>query len=320
VFLNSKLKVVITDFQFPGIDIEERIVSAAGGVLAAYHCTTEQDVVQAASEADALLVQWAPITRAVIGSLDRCKVIVRYGIGLDNIDLEAARDRGIMVRNVPDYCIDEVADHTFALAMCLARQIPMIDRRIRSGIWKIVPDRPMLASREATFATIGYGRIAREVLKRARVAGFKTATCDPYLPTDVELPNDILRLDFEMALRTADILSLNLPLTRETRHMLDASALKKMKSTSIVINTARGALIDTVALADALNSSKIQSAGIDVFETEPLEHDHPLRNCENAVLTSHVSWYSELSGPTLQLLAAQEAVRVLQTRTSDCCD
>lgn len=308
---------MITDFQFPAIDIEERVVSNAGGELTAFHCKTEEDVIKAAFDADALLVQWAPITRTVIDNLERCKVIVRYGIGLDNVDMEAARNRGIAVRNVPDYCIDEVADHTFALAMCLARQLPMIDRRVRQGVWKIVPDRPMPALRESTFVTIGYGRIAREVLNRARAAKFNLATCDPYLPAKVQLPDDVLRVEFETALEIADILSLNLPLTTETRHILSASALGKMKSTSIVVNTARGALIDTVALANALNSQEIQSAGIDVFETEPLEHDHPLRSCANAMLTSHVSWYSELSGPTLQRLAAEEAVRILQTGSAN---
>ncbi len=317
--MKNKPKFVITDYQFPSIDVERQVVSDAGGELIVYQCSNEQEVIEAAHDADALLVQWAPITRTVIENLDRCKVIVRYGIGLDNVDLKAARDRGVTVRNIPDYCIDEVADHTFALAMCLARQIPMIDHRIRKGIWKIVPDLPMLASRQATFVTMGYGRIAREVLNRARAAKFKLATCDPYLPGDIELPHDVLRVDFDTALQIADILSLNLPLSPETRHILNEDAISKMKSTAIVVNTARGALIDSLALAAALSESKIQCAGIDVFEAEPLEDDHPLRGCANAVLTSHVSWYSELSGPTLQRLAAEEAVRFVSTRSAERC-
>lgn len=312
-------KFVITDFQFPNIDAEKSIIEDAGGQLVPHQCKTELDVIERAADADVLLVQWAPISRSVIESLANCKVIVRYGIGLDNIDLTAARNRGITVRNIPDYCIDEVADHTVALALSLARQVGAIDRQVRQGRWSIVPPRPMPAARQSTFVTIGYGRIARAVLERARAFKFQLATCDPYLGTDVELPPDVARVDFEEALAMADILALNVPLTDETRHMMDATAFAQMKPTSLLINTARGALVDTVALAAALESEVIAGAGIDVFETEPLLADHPLRNCPNALLTSHVSWYSELSGPNLQRLAAEEAVRSLRLAKTPLC-
>lgn len=307
--MQHRPKFVITDFQFPNIDAEKSIIENAGGHLVPHHCKTEQDVMERAADADVLLVQWAPISRSVIEQLPNCKVIVRYGIGLDNIDIAAARHRGIAVRNIPDYCIDEVADHTVALALSLARQVEAIDRQVRHGKWSIVPPRPMLAARQSTFVTIGYGRIARAVLDRARAFKFRLATCDPYLGPDVELPPDVARLEFEEALATADILALNVPLTEETRHMMNAAAFVRMKPTSLLINTARGALVDTVALAAALETRVIAGAGLDVFETEPLPADHPLRHCPNALLTSHVSWYSELSGPNLQRLAAEEAVR-----------
>jgi D-3-phosphoglycerate dehydrogenase len=310
---------LITDFQFPDIGTERRIIESAGGDLAAFQCKTEGDVIAVAGEADVLLVQWAPITRAVIDHLPNCKVIVRYGIGLDNIDLDAARARGVTVRNIPDYCIEEVADHTFSLALALARQLTQIDRQVREGNWSIVPPRPMPAFRQCTFITIGYGRIARAVLHRARACGFQLAACDPYLPPDFEFPTDVTRVKFEDALRIADILSLNVPLTSETRHMLGPTTLAKMKPTSVLINTARGALIDTVALAAVLDNWAIAGAGLDVFEAEPLPADHPLRNCRNALLTSHVSWYSQLSGPNLQRLAAEEAVRSLRLASPILC-
>jgi D-3-phosphoglycerate dehydrogenase len=312
-------KFVITDFQFPNVETERSIIENAGGQLAAFHCKTELDVVEAAADADVLLVQWAPITRTVVDRLPNCKVIVRYGIGLDNIDLEASRNRGITVRNIPDYCIDEVADHTFALALSLARQVSAIDRQVRQGIWKIVPPRAMPASRQSTFVTIGYGRIARAVLNRARAFQFQLAACDPYLPADFELPPDVARVEFRDALRIADILSLNVPLSNETRHMLNAAAFAQMKPTSLLINTARGALVDTVALAAALENGVLAGAGVDVFESEPLPADHPLCNCSNALLTSHVSWYSELSGPNLQRMAAEEAVRSLRHASTPLC-
>lgn len=317
--MQNRPKFVITDFQFPNIDAEKRIIENAGGQVAALQCKTEQDVIERAADADVLLVQWAPITRSVVERLSNCKMIVRYGIGLDNIDLEAARSRGIAVRNIPDYCIDEVADHTLALALSLARQVVAIDKQVRQGVWSIVPPRPMLAARQSTFATIGYGRIARAVLERARAFKFQLATCDPYLDADVQLPPDVTRLDFDDALAKADILTLNVPLTGETRHILNAAAFAQMKPTALLINTARGALVDTVALAAALQSGVIAGAGLDVFETEPLPADHPLRRCPNALLTSHVSWYSELSGPNLQRLAAEEAVRSLRPVNTPLC-
>jgi D-3-phosphoglycerate dehydrogenase len=258
-----------------------------------------------------LIVQWAPITQSVIRNLSTCKVIVRYGIGIDNIDLAAARSHGIAVCNVPNYCIDEVADHTFALAMSLSRQLPQIDRQVRQGVWKIVPPRPMLASRQMTFVTIGCGRIARAVLKRARECKFNLATCDPYLPAGTELPEDIRNLDMNTALKTADILSLHLPLSKDTHHIMNAATFSKMRPTSLLVNTARGGLVDTIALASALENGQIAAAALDVFEREPLQEIHPLRKCVNAVLTSHVSWYSELSAQELQRMAAEEAVRAI---------
>ena len=310
---------MITDFQFPDIEAERSIIEDAGGQLAALQCKTEQDVIEPAADADVLLVQWAPITRPVIERLPSCKVIVRYGIGLDNIDLEASRSRGITVCNIPNYCVDEVADHTMALALSLARQVAAIDRQVRQGVWSIVPPRPMLAARQSTFVTIGFGRIARAALERARAFKFQLATCDPYLAADVELPPDVTRVEFDEALAMADILALNVPLTHETRHMLDAAAFAQMKPTSLLVNTARGALVDTIALAGALENGVIAAAGLDVFEAEPLPADHPLRRCANVLLTSHVSWYSELSGPNLQRLAAEEAVRSFRLANAPLC-
>lgn len=314
--MENRPRFVITDYGFPDISTEREIIGNAGGDLSAFQCKTELDVIRAAKDADVLLVQWAPITRAVIQELSRSKVIVRYGIGIDNVDLEAARSRGIVVCNVPDYCVDEVADHTFALALALTRQLPAIDRQIRQNVWQTVPPNKMFASQQMVFVTLGYGRIARAVLERARACKFHLATCDPYLTADVELPSDIQLLTLDEALATADVLSLHAPLTDTTRHMMDARAFAKMKSTSLLINTARGGLIDSVALAEALDSGHLAGAGLDVFEPEPLDEHHPLRHCTNALLTSHVAWYSELSGSKLQRLAAEEAVRVLNEQKS----
>ena len=304
--------VVYTDLGFADVETERALVASAGGHLTVAQCKTPADVIEAARDADALLVQWAPVTAEVIDQLQQCRVIVRVGIGTDNVDLDAARARGIPVCNVPDYCIDEVADHTLALALSLARQLSAIDRRVRAGTWRIVPDAPMLSFASMTFATVGFGRIARAVLERARGFRFKLAAFDPFQDDDTFAAAGVTRLALDDLFATADILSLHSPLTPDTHHLINMDRLRQMKNTAILINTARGGLIDTNTLAQALQAGEIAGAGLDVFETEPLPDAHPLRNCPNALLTSHVAWYSDQSVPTLQRKAAEEVVRALR--------
>lgn len=305
------MKVLITDHGFPNVDEERRIVEESGAQFAIAQCKTAQDVIEAAHDADALLVQFAPITAEVLSSLPNCKVIVRYGIGVDNIDLAAAKTYEIPICNVPDYCLAEVADHAVSLALALARQLPIIDRRVRSGVWKLTPDHTMPAFSEMTFGTAGFGRIAREVLKRAAGFGFRLAAYDPFVPDEAFEAAGVQKMSMEQLLQS-DILSLHLPLNAQTQHIIDAQALQQMKRHAIVVNTARGPLIDTLALADALKSGVIAAAGLDVFDEEPLAPNHPLRECDNAILTSHVAWFSQSSVPKLQAMAAEEAVRGLR--------
>ena len=310
--MKDGMRIVITDHGFPNVSIEKGLVESAGAELQAFQCRTELEVIEAARNADALLVQFAPVTSAVIATLSQCKAIVRYGVGVDNIDIEAARERGISVCSIPDYCVDEVADHTFSLAMALTRQIAGTDALVRRGVWKQTPPRPMPASRNMTFVTIGFGRIARAVLQRAQACGFNLATCDPYLPENSAMPMHIRNLNMKQALVAADILSLHVPLTETTRHLINADTLSFLKPTSVLINTARGGLVDGFALAEALNIGQLGGARLDVFEEEPLPHSHPLLKCHNILLTSHMAWYSEASSPELQRMAAQEAIRALQ--------
>jgi D-3-phosphoglycerate dehydrogenase / 2-oxoglutarate reductase len=314
VILKQKLRVVITDHGFPNVAIEQRIIEAAGCELSTFQCKTEQQVIEAAKNSEAVLVQFAPITRAVIEQLTHCKIIVRYGVGTDNIDIDAARAHSIIVSNVPNYCVDEVADHSFALALALTRQILAIDGRLKRNVWSSTPPQPMPASRQMTFVTIGFGRIARALLERARACKFNVATCDPYLATNVDLPTGMRNLSMDEALVAADILSLHVPLTEATHHLMNAGTLAALKPTSFLINTARGGLVDGIALAEALNGGRLAGAGLDVFEQEPLPADHPLRKCSNILLTSHIAWYSEISGSELQKRAAEEAVRALSDR------
>jgi D-3-phosphoglycerate dehydrogenase len=308
----QKFKVFITDYGFSNIDCEMKILTAAGAEVIALQCKTADDVIVGASDADALLVQWAPITADVVSRLHKCKVIVRYGIGVDNIDLGAAIGSRIPVCNVPDYCIDEVADHTMALALCLVRRLQFVDRRLRDGIWSLILDSGMSVCREMTFACAGYGKIARAVLQRARAFKFRLAAYDPYVSSSEMEADGVVPMSLDGLFAEADVLSLHSPLTSETRHMVSAARLRCMKTSAILVNTARGELVDTHALALALRQDIIAQAGLDVFETEPLPRDHPLLSCENVLLTSHVAWYSKASIRNLQQLAAFEVVRALR--------
>ena len=313
-------RVVITDHGYPHVETERELVEAAGGELVVAQCKTPAEVIAAAADADALLVQWAPITAEVIAALRRCRLIVRYGIGVDGVDLAAAKAKGIAVCNVPDYGVDEVADHAIALALALARQLPMIDRRVRQdpAAWTNLPPRPMPALREMTFATAGFGRIGRAVLRRAKAFGFRLAAWDPYVGDEDFGAAGVARLSEDELFQQADVLSLHIPLMAQTRHFVRARRLGQMKPTAVLVNTARGGLVDTFALADALRVGVIAAAGLDVFEPEPLPADHPIRGCENALLTSHVAWYSDSSVPRLQRLAAEEIARGLRGEPLRC--
>lgn len=307
-----KPRVLATDNGFPDLHLWETALAAAGFDLVVAQCKTPEEVIAAARDTDALLVQWSPINAAVIATLTRCKIIIRCGIGVDNVDLVAAKARGIPVCNVPDYGVREVAEHALALAFALVRQLPQIDHRLRSGTWKIIPDRPMPALHASTFATAGFGRIARTAHEMMRSFGCTRIAYDPYVTADAMKAAGVEKVELDPLFTRADILSLHLPITPETKHFVSAARLAQMKKTALVVNTARGPLVDTVALAAALQGGVIAGAGLDVYEKEPIEKDHPLFACPNALLTSHVAWYSESSIPRLQQLAAEEVIRGLR--------
>lgn len=305
------MDVVYTDNGFGNTDVERRLIERSGGTLTAVQCRTEDEVIDAARNADAVLVQWAPISARVIEALERCRLIVRVGIGVDNVDLAAARAKGIDVCNVPDYCTDEVADHTLALALALVRQVAQTDSRTRRGEWSITPDHPIAAPSDQTFVTVGFGRIARAVLKRAEAFGFRLAAVDPFVGDDRFARASVRRLTMDEAFDTADVLSLHCGLNDETYHLIDEQTLERMKPSAVLVNTSRGGLVDAAALADALKAGKIAGAGLDVYEVEPLPTGSPLRTSPNTLLTSHIAWYSTNSIIRLRELAAKEIVRFI---------
>ncbi len=260
------------------------------------------------SNAEVLIVAWYNVSAEVIQRLHRCKVIIRIGVGYDNIDALAASKRNIAVCNVPDYCKGEVADHAMALALSLARSLPFLERSLRESVWKPALPQAMHSFEAMNFGVLGYGRIGRLTIARARGFGFHLMACDPYL-ADTVFPDDVTRLDLDELLPRVDILSVHVPLTSETRHLLNSDRLALMKSTAILVNTARGPIVDSAALVDALESGRLAAAGIDVFEEEPLPPEHPLLSCPNVLITPHFAWYSRESRPRLYLMAVEEAIR-----------
>jgi len=308
----SKPKVVITDHGPAGVEEERRLLTEDECELVVANCKQPADVVDAGADAYVLLNAGVSITADVIRKLKQCKVIFRYGVGVDNIDVEAASAQGIAVCNVPGATTDEVADHTLALALACARQLVPIDRRLRAGEWDVTPGLNMPAFASMTFATLGFGRIARAVLQRAAAFKFRIGAYDPPLPASAFDNAGIDRLTLDELLTQSDILSLNAPLTPDTRHILDAAAFARIKPGAIVINTGRGELIDTPALIEALKSRHIACAGLDVFEDEPLLRDSPLFKLDNVVLSPHIGAYSDRSHVAVSRGAAEEALRAIR--------
>ncbi|MEL6961349.1 MAG: C-terminal binding protein [Pseudomonadota bacterium] len=264
----------------------------------------------------ALLVRERSCHKVVMDACPNLKAIVRYGVGVDNIDLAEATERKIYVANIPDYATSEVSDHAVALYLAVARRIITRDTEVRRGLWGIGQGQIIAGHRGATLGLIGFGRIARATWARFKALGFARAlVTDPALTPEaaVTLGVDVAPLDRICA--EADVLSLHAPLTDATRHLLDDSAIRLMKPTAILVNVGRGGLVDEQALAAALNERRIFGAGIDVFEVEPPAQDNPLLSTPNTVVSDHTGWYSEASVRHLQTHAADELVRVLSGET-----
>ena len=305
--------VIITDHGFPGIELQRNVIETAGFTLEEIkpNCKTEQDVIQKCAEADALLVQWAPITRRVLEALPGVRGIVRYGVGVDNIDIQGARELGRMVSNVPHYCQDEVSDHAIAMILSLARRIPHDHSQVREGKWGITPFLPIAACSDLTLGFIAFGSIARKASEKVKPFRFRQIAFDPVASADSIAKYGVEPVDRDTLIRTADIISLHCPLLPETHQMINAKAIAQMKWGVLLVNTARGALVNEADLVTALKAGKIAGAGLDVFEKEPLPADSPLRGLPNVILTSHAAAVSTRARERLQIQAAEAARDIL---------
>jgi D-3-phosphoglycerate dehydrogenase len=303
--------VVITDSPFPNLDPAREVLSQIDALLCLVAYPTPEDIAQTARNADAVLVTYAKITSEVIRQLRRCRIISRLGIGVDNIDVAAATDAGITVTRVPDYCIDEVSDHTLALLLALARKIPVANSLAHSGRWDLSSVVPVHRLRGAILGLVGFGRIPQLVAPKAAALGLKVITSDPYVASDVLARAGVERYDFAELVKVSDYISLHTPLLPETHHLFNAEVLRAMKSTAYLINTARGSVIDEDALADALESGHLAGAALDVLSHEPPTQS-PLFGRNNVILTPHMSFYSVESLIELQIKAAEEVVRAIR--------
>lgn len=305
-------KVVVSDQVFPTVDVERRLLGEIDAELVVASGDIES-VLEIAADADAVLNTYLPWNRESMARLERCKIIARYGIGVDNVDLAAAREAGIVVTNVPDYSVEEVAVHGLGLILAVLRKVVAADRLIREGTWGVNAFRPIRRLSTLTVGLVGYGRIARKIAEPLAALGAAVIAHDPYLEPSDDLPPLV---GFDELLGQADIVSLHSPLTDETRGMIGREQIGLMKDGAILVNTSRGPLVQLDALAEGLRSGKLSGAGLDVFETEPIDPGL-LEGIPNLIATPHMAYYSEEALTESQTKAATQVIKVLTGETPD---
>lgn len=309
----EKYKIVVTDNRYSNYLEENTVFKELGVKVQIHDFAGPAEAVEVLKDADAVLVNLFSMTKDIINAMDTCKIISRYGVGYDNVDVDAATQKGIWVARVPDYSIEEVSDHALALLLSSVRKIAYKDRMIRSGKWNLHKDWPAFRIAGKTLGLIGFGAIARTLFRK--VSGFsleKVLVYDPFVH-----PNEIVKtggtpVSLDSLLENTDYISIHAPLTEETKGMIGRDQFLKMKNSCIVINTSRGPLVNEHDLFTALKEGQIAAAGIDVYETEPLPEVSPLRTLDNIILTDHAGWYSEESIVELKTKAAQNILQVLK--------
>lgn len=305
------MKIVVSDCDHDSMAIETEVFKKAGMSFELFQCKTEADAIAQLKGANIIINQYTPMTRKVIAALrPELKQIVRYGVGVNNIDLVAASDLGVQACNVPDYSMSEVSDQALAMALALARKVVQMNALTHAGAWDYQKSIPVFRIAGSTIGVIGLGRIGRMFAKKAAALDAKIVGFDAYYkPNAADGSEYITSVSLDELLKTSDIISINCPLTDETRHMIDDAAFAKMKPTAYIVNASRGGIIDEAALARALEAKTIAGAALDVAEVEPLPADSPLRKLDTCLLTPHMAWYSEQAGLELKRKVAEEACR-----------
>jgi len=307
----SRTLIAVTDSPFPSLDPAIAALKRVDPELRMAKSPSAEDILAVARDADAVLVTYAKLPGELLKKLTRCKAIGRFGLGVDNIDIPAAAQLGITVTYVPDYCLREVSDHAMALLLALARKIPYSDRLVQSGRWEVPPVVPLRRLEGQVLGLVGFGNIPRALTPKAKAFGLKVITHDPYVPADVVKVHGVENTSFEDLLGRSDFVSIHAPLLPVTRGLMNAAAFARMKKGALLVNTARGPLIDETALAAALDSGHLGGAALDVVTVEPLAADSPLLGRDNVILTPHTAFYSVEALEELQTKCASDVARVL---------
>ncbi|MFT4174181.1 MAG: C-terminal binding protein [Rhodocyclaceae bacterium] len=306
--------VIVADCDHPSIDIEKGVLLDSAHQVRWLDCKSEEDIIEQCGDARCLLIQYAPMTRRVLERLPRCQAIVRYGVGVDTVDLAAASALNIKVCNVPDYGTQEVSDHALALMLCLTRKIAFANERVKRGEWDFRLMQPVFRHQVQTLGVIGIGRIGSALAHKAHALGMRIVAFDPHVFAGGVAPY-VEAVSFERLLTESDVVSVHCPLSPDTARMIDAVALARMKPTAYLINTARGGIVDEEALDAALGAGQLAGAAMDVLRIEPGAPQHPLFRHENFLGTPHMAWHSEESALELKRKAAEEVRRVLRGQT-----
>ena len=305
-------RILITDIAWPDLDIEKEVLAAVEGEVMVAGDGTPEEIIALAPQADAILTCWKDVPAEALDIAPNCRVVSRYGIGLDNIPIGRATELGMLVTNVPDFCLEEVSDHVMALLLATARQLfPLARTPERSG-WTRETPRPIPRIKGQTLGLIGFGNIARALVSKALGFGLRVMAYTPRLrpedaPQGVEVTNELATL-----LAASDYVSIHSPLTEETAHLIDDAALAQMKPNALLINTSRGGVIDERALVRALKEGRIAGAALDVTDPEPPSGDNPLLSLENVIVTPHAAFYSVAATAELARKAAENVVTVLR--------
>ena len=309
--MSNNYTILITDYAWSSIEPERQILSQVGADVIVAESGGEDELISHAPNVDGILTCWKSVQNRVISEASKCQIIARYGIGLDNIDVESATKNGIIVTNVPAYCVDEVSDHAMALLLACARKIPLFNSAVKTNIWDQNIGRSMYRLNGKTLGVVGFGHIGKAIISKAMAFGLKVKVYSPRTTQELIGQHGAEKVSFEELLTTSDFITIHAPLTSETHHMFSDDEFKAMKSTAYIINTARGGIIDTSALIAALQTGEIAGAGIDVLETEPPQQDDPLLHLENVIITPHAAFISEESIMELQMTAAKSVAQVL---------
>jgi len=311
-----KYKIYITDYNFNSIEEIKDTLSAFDCEFIDLQTKDENTLLKSLSDADGIIVQYSKITPKILDAMTKCKVISRLGIGVDMVDTKYAASKGILVCNVPNYCIDEVADHTLALILSIARKIIHLNNSVKKGIWDAIGvSKPIFNLKKQVLGIIGFGKIPQNLYAKVKQIFGDVIVFDPYVSKDIIEKYDINLVTFYNILRSSDIIVILCPLTDETKYLFDINQFNLMKKNSFIVNTSRGAIINTTSLYYALKNNLIAGASLDVLEQEPPGIDNELLKFENTIITPHIAYYSEESLSELKRLAALNVIKVLKGET-----